>query len=108
MVCASGQIETDIALGLAWSGVMDHDVFPIARGPSAPMWICGVIGVLLFGLAAFLGTVWLFGSRIATLEVSVRGVRVRGDVYGRFIPREALRSSRRTCLISPPLRAIHR
>jgi hypothetical protein len=69
---------------------MDHQVFPIARGSSAGLWFCGALGVLVFGLGAFLGTVWLFGSRIVTLEVSDRGVRVRGDVYGRFIPREAL------------------
>jgi hypothetical protein len=70
---------------------MDHEVFPIARGSSAPLWFCGVTGALVFGLGAFLGTLWLFSSRLVTLEVSERGVRVRGDVYGRFIPREALR-----------------
>ena len=93
MPCAPGQNEADIAsvVLVLWSGVMDHEVFPIARGSSAPLWFCGVIGVLVFGLGAFLGTLWLFGSRIVTLEVSDRGVRVRGDVYGRFIPREALR-----------------
>lgn len=69
---------------------MDHEVFPIANGSSAPLWFCGVIGVLVFGLGTFLGTFWLFGSRIVTLEVSDQGVRVRGDVYGRFIPRESL------------------
>src|SRR5262249_28412577 len=41
-------------------------------------------------LGAFLGTYWLFGSRIVTLEVSERGLQIRGDVYGRLIPASAL------------------
>jgi len=70
--------------------VMDHKVFPIARGSSAALWFCGVIGLLTLGLGAFLGTLSFFGSRIVTLEVSDRGLRVHGDIYGRFIPRAAL------------------
>jgi hypothetical protein len=70
---------------------MDHEVFPIARGSSAGLWFCGILGVLLFGLGTFMGTVGFFGSRIVRLDVSDRGVRVQGDIYGRFIPREALR-----------------
>jgi hypothetical protein len=54
--------------------------------------------VLVLGLGVFLGTLWLFGSRIVTLEVSDRGVRVRGDLYGRFIPRDALRVEQATVL----------
>jgi hypothetical protein len=64
---------------------MDHEVFPIARGSSAPLWFCGVIGVLVFALGAFLGTLFFLASRIVMLDVSDRGVRVRGDVYARFI-----------------------
>jgi hypothetical protein len=76
--------------------MIDHDtspmkVFPIARGSSGGLWFCGVLGVLLFALGAFLGTVLLFGGRIVTFEVSDRGVQVRGDIYGRSIPRGALR-----------------
>jgi hypothetical protein len=69
---------------------MDHQVFPIARGSSAALWFCVVIGCLTLGLGAFLGTLALFGSRIVTLEVSDQGVRVHGDVYGRLIPRSSL------------------
>jgi hypothetical protein len=65
-------------------------VFPIARGSSAARWFCGVIGILTFGLGAFLGTLWLFGNRIVKLEVSDRGLQIRGDVYGRLIPTAAL------------------
>jgi Bacterial PH domain len=67
------------------SRVMDHEVFPIARGSSAARWLCGVIGVLTFALGAFIGTFFFLGSRIVTLEVSDRGVRVHGDIYGRLI-----------------------
>jgi hypothetical protein len=70
---------------------MDRQVFRIARGSSAGLWFCGVLGVLPLALGVFLGTVGFFGSRIVTLDVSDRGLRVRGDVYGRSIPREALR-----------------
>jgi hypothetical protein len=69
---------------------MDHNVFPIARGSSAALWFCGVIGVLTLGLGAFLGTLSFFGSRIVTLELSERGLRVQGDIYGRLIPKAAL------------------
>jgi hypothetical protein len=70
--------------------VMDHAVFPIARGPSLARWFCGVIGVLTFAIGAFVGTFFLLGSRIVTLEVSDRGVRIHGDIYGRLIPRAEL------------------
>jgi hypothetical protein len=69
---------------------MDREIFRIARGSSASLWLCGLIGLLPLGLGAFLGTAFFLGSRILTLEVSDRGVRVRGDIYGRFIPRESL------------------
>jgi hypothetical protein len=69
---------------------MDRRVFRIARGSSVPLWFCGGIGLLVLGLGVFLGTIAVFGSRIVTLEVAEAGVRVRGDVYGRFIPRSAL------------------
>jgi Bacterial PH domain len=70
--------------------VMDHKVFPIARGSSAALWFCGVIGVLLLGVGALIGTLSFLGSRIVRLEVSEQGLRVRGDMYGRFTPRASL------------------
>jgi len=69
---------------------MDRKVFPIARGSSLALWFCGVIGLLLLGVGALLGTLSFLASRIVTLEVSDRGLRVHGDIYGRFIPRAAL------------------
>ena len=70
---------------------MDHKVFPIARGSSASLWFCGVIGVLVFGVGTLIGILTFFGSRIVSLEVSDRGLHVHGDMfYGRFIPRATL------------------
>ncbi len=76
--------------GAAVNQIMDHKVFPIARGSAAALWFCGVIGVFLLGIGAMFGTLTFFGSRIVTVEVSDQGVRVHGDMYGRFIPRASL------------------
>ena len=70
---------------------MDQKVFPIARGSSAPLWFCGIIGSLTLGVAVLIGTATFFGSRLVKLEVSDRGLRIRGDLYGRFIPVASLR-----------------
>ena len=73
---------------------MDEAVFPIARGPTAARWFCGVIGTLTFALGAFIGTFFLLGSRIVTFEVSDRGVHIHGDFYGRLIPAAELQVAR--------------
>lgn len=65
---------------------MEPKVFPIARGSALPLWFCGIIGGLTLGLGLFLATFFFFGARIVTIEVAGAGVRVSGDVYGRFIP----------------------
>ncbi len=69
---------------------MDPTVFPIAKGSSAPLWFCRVLGLLTLGLGTFLGALSFAGSRFATLEVSDQDVRISGDIYGRSIPRSAL------------------
>jgi len=69
---------------------MDPAIFPIARGSSAPLWFCGVLGLLTLALGAFLGTLFLAGPRMVTFEVSEQDVRVSGGLYGRSIPRAAL------------------
>jgi hypothetical protein len=35
---------------------MNPQVFPIARGSSASLWFCGVIGAVVFALGAFLAS----------------------------------------------------
>jgi hypothetical protein len=72
------------------SRILNGRVFPIARGSPAARWFCGLIGLLTLGVGGFVGFVFLFGSRMVALEVSDQGLRVVGDLYGRFIPRAAL------------------
>jgi hypothetical protein len=81
-----------VASVIDWGWLMDQRVFPIARGSSAALWFCGLIGLMTLGLGAFLGTLAFFGSRIVTLEVSNQGLRIHGDVYGRLIPSAAVQA----------------
>ena len=67
---------------------MEPRIYPIARGSSAPLWFCGIIGLLTLGLGAFLGTLSVFGSRLASLEVSDGGVRI--DAFERLEGRAAV------------------
>ncbi len=69
---------------------MEPKVFPIARGSSAPLWFCGILGLLTLGVALIVGIPAFFGSRMVKFEVSHGGLRVRGDIYGRLIPASAL------------------
>lgn len=72
---------------------MATQVFQIAPAASKALWalaiVPGIILVLVFGLLAASA----IGSRSATFEVSREGLRLRGDLYGRFIPSSALRSA---------------
>jgi hypothetical protein len=77
---------------------MDQKIFPIARGSSSALWFCGVIGSLMLGVAALLGTLSFFGSSMVRLEVSDGGLRVRGDMYGRLIPGADLQVGRARAL----------
>jgi hypothetical protein len=77
---------------------MNQKVFPIARGSSAALWFCGVIALLTLGVAALVGTPFFFGSRIVRLEVSDRGLQVRGDIYGRSVSIAALQVAKARAL----------
>lgn len=72
---------------------MEPKIFRIAPGSALPLWFCGTIGGLTLALGFFLGTFFFFGARIVTIEVASPGVRVSGDVYGRFISTGELRKS---------------
>ena len=60
----------------------------------------GTVMVLVFGLLVASA----MGARSATFEVSPDGLRIRGDLYGRFIPVTALRTdqARRIDLAATP------
>ena len=64
------------------------DTFVIA--PAANRWFVIVIGVVLIGvLAALIATVR--GSMASTFEVRDDGLALKGDFYGRFIPKAQLK-----------------
>ncbi len=63
--------------------------FGIAPASPAPFIFLGVIGLILLfviGLLAFTG----YSIRNARFEVSDQGLRIKGSLYGRFIPREEI------------------
>jgi len=52
-------------------------------------WVLGPVTVLLVGLVA-LFSYFAYSARHVRFEVSAEGLRIRGDVYGRFVPATAL------------------
>ncbi|MCC6444692.1 MAG: hypothetical protein IT210_14695 [Armatimonadetes bacterium] len=70
---------------------MEPKVFPIIPGSAAPVWMLGgIISLMLLLAGLFAG--FLYSVRHVTFELSGQGLRVRGDLYGRRVPLEALRS----------------
>jgi len=65
--------------------------FSIAPAGLKPLWLLLPIGVIMFGAAAVL-VISLLGSWTARFDVSSDGLRLRGDLYGRFIPASELRA----------------
>lgn len=65
-------------------------VFTIAPAGMKPLWILIPI-ILVVAVVLLVLTLSIMGSRTSRFEVSDAGLRVRGDLYGRFIPREQLR-----------------
>lgn len=66
------------------------EVFPIVPAPLKVLWFFGGVSVLLVALLLFLAYVAMSG-RLSRFEVSPEGLRLRGDLYGRLIPMDALR-----------------
>lgn len=69
-----------------------EQVFPIAPTTVKP-WILSLPVVILVGIAILIG--WLMvktaqGMRSSTFAIGPDGLRIRGDVYGRLIPRSAI------------------
>jgi len=65
------------------------EIFQMIPASSKPLWILGVIGVVLLvplGLFAHIA----YSSRNVRFEVSSEGLRICGGLYGRLIPSEAL------------------
>jgi Bacterial PH domain len=70
------------------------NVFPIAPAESRYLWFVIPVVVLLLGIA-LAGVVLLVtsvrGSQTSRFEIRADGVRLAGDLYGRLVPRAALR-----------------
>jgi hypothetical protein len=67
--------------------------FLIAPATGRALWLILLIpGVVICLVAGLLGAA-IIGARSATFEVSAAGLRLRGDLYGRFIPAHQLRGA---------------
>jgi hypothetical protein len=66
-------------------------VFAIAPASTKAIWVIG--GAAFAGMALLLGVLGAaaFAARGAQFEVSQEGLRLKGDVYGQFIPANELR-----------------
>jgi hypothetical protein len=67
-------------------------VFDIAPSDSKALLIVGGLAIVVVVLVVGLLGMSVLGSRSSRFEVSDRGLRLRGDLYGRLIPPAAIRS----------------
>ena len=63
--------------------------FDITPASTAPFIFIGAIGILLILLLGFLAFIG-YSARNNKFEVSDQGLRIKGGIYGRFIPKEAI------------------
>ena len=63
--------------------------FSIAPAANAALWFLGAVSLFLLGLVALFGYL-AWSSRHSSFTVSPAGLRVRGDLYGRLVPAEAI------------------
>ena len=69
------------------------EIFPIVPAQGRMLYVLLVgVGVLLLGVMALMYAT-ARGSRDSRFEVSADGLRLRGDLYGRFIPAANIRAS---------------
>ena len=65
--------------------------FPIAPAGAGPLVLLAVVGLVVLAVAAGVGRSVL-ASRTATFEIGPQSLTMRGDWWGREIPRSALRT----------------
>ena len=65
-------------------------LFPIAPAASRYLWFMIPVVVILLGAVALLATS-IRGAQSSTFEIRPDGLRLRGDLWGRFIPKAELR-----------------
>ena len=61
-------------------------ITPASAAPLITLLVIGTVLVLLLGLLVFVG----YSARNTRFEVGSQGLRIRGGIYGRFIPREEI------------------
>jgi hypothetical protein len=66
--------------------------FPIAAAGLRPLWVLLPAVLVMLAVSALL-VLSVRGSRSARFELGADGLRLRGDLYGRLIPRAELRVS---------------
>lgn len=66
------------------------NIFPIAPAESRYLWFLIPVFVVLLGAMALIATS-VRGAHAASFEIVPEGLRLRGDLYGRFIPKAQLR-----------------
>lgn len=64
--------------------------FPIAPATSRYLWFLVPVVLIMLGALLVL-TISIRGGRASRFEVTEEGLRLRGDLYGRMIPRSQLR-----------------
>jgi hypothetical protein len=65
------------------------EVFPITPASASIYWVIGPVGVLLLGLLMMFAYISYSATHVR-FEVSPEGLRIRGDLYGRFVPSASL------------------
>lgn len=65
--------------------------FPIAPAGAGPLIVLALVGAVLIGVSAAVGRSSV-AARRARFEISDRSLILRGDWWGRSLPREALRT----------------
>jgi uncharacterized protein (DUF58 family) len=63
--------------------------FSITPASNSALWVLGLLTLLLLGLVALFSYL-AYSARHVSFEVSPEGLRIRGDVYGRFVPAASL------------------
>jgi Bacterial PH domain len=63
--------------------------FPITPASNSALWVLGLLTLLLLGLVALFSSL-AYSAKHVSFEVSPEGLRIRGDVYGRFVPAASL------------------
>ncbi|MFC1932026.1 PH domain-containing protein [Chloroflexota bacterium] len=66
--------------------VRTFDITPASSTPLIVISVIGIVLVLLLGLFIFIG----YSARNTKFEVSDQGLRIKGGIYGRFIPKEEI------------------